>query len=251
VNFTALLSDEPLLNPGGTSDWEPLKQFTRKNPIPGMDDLGTENPTHFKGGYPTYLSTLLGGAALAVDGKVIANNIIPFEEETHTVICGVGYPSTAPTITLTYSPIGSGKTCTFRTIVGHSASTMPSKPTRDVLYPTNDPLRGYERYSVPNWDGYDAEPISAETISAARSFLKMLPTRLGSPDIAPGSDGTIGFEWIFEDQKTRKLFIDIGPGRVWSGYWRKNSGANKTLAAKKISGLTPVDIAVLLAELVA
>ncbi len=96
------------------------------------------------------------------------------------------------------------------------------------------PLAGYEAYAQSNWDGYDAEPIMPETLSAARFFLSMLPKTLGEPDIAPGADGTIGLEWSFSDRPLRKLFIDIGPGTVWGGYWRRANGETQIIPATPI-----------------
>jgi hypothetical protein len=97
-----------------------------------------------------------------------------------------------------------------------------------------DPLAGYERYASPNWDGFDAEPVTRATLASARRFLRLLPDTFGAPDIAPGADGTIGLEWSFTDRPLRKLFIDIGPGNVWSGYWRLASGGRETLPQRLI-----------------
>lgn len=97
-----------------------------------------------------------------------------------------------------------------------------------------DPLAGYERYASANWDGHDADPITRMTLAAARRFLRQLPDTLGAPEIAPGADGTIGLEWSFKDGPLRKLFIDIGPGSVWSGYWRRTSGERATLPSRQI-----------------
>jgi hypothetical protein len=62
----------------------------------------------------------------------------------------------------------------------------------------------------------------------------MLPPTLGTPDVAPGADGTIGLEWVFQDRPVRKLFIDIGPGNIWSGYWRRASGERRSLPRRPI-----------------
>ena len=106
-----------------------------------------------------------------------------------------------------------------------------------------DPLAGYERYASPNWDGFDAEPIARATLASARRFLGLLPDTLGAPDIAPGADGTIGLEWSFTDGQLRKLFIDIGPGNVWSGYWRLASGERETLPHRQIDEDTSLVLA--------
>lgn len=85
-------------------------------------------------------------------------------------------------------------------------------------------LRGYEKYTVENWDGHAAQPISIETLFWARRLMKVLPTRFGPPDAAPNVDGSIALEWIFEHGPIAKLFLDIGPGTEWSAYWKRRGG---------------------------
>lgn len=131
-------------------------------------------------------------------------------------------------------------------------TTMGSQPANTSITPIrseHDVLAGYERYSVANWDGYDAEPIALETIAATRTFLSLLPQTFGDPDIAPGSDGTIGLEWRLTDRPLRKLFIDIGPGKVWKGFWRKASSEHKVLPEKLITNDTVHELASLFREL--
>jgi hypothetical protein len=94
------------------------------------------------------------------------------------------------------------------------------------------------KFGSPNWDGYGASAIEASTIEAARSFLAMLPSALGPPDVAPGADGTIGLEWAFRDRPVRKLFIDVGPGNNWSGYWRRTSGEKGSFTRRPIDAAT-------------
>jgi hypothetical protein len=99
-----------------------------------------------------------------------------------------------------------------------------------------EPLPGYEAYSVENWDGYDASPITPETLAAARAILKALPKKaFGEPECSPGADGSIGLEWIMDRGPVRKLFIDIGPGRTWKAYWRFANGQTDTIPRKRIS----------------
>jgi hypothetical protein len=84
---------------------------------------------------------------------------------------------------------------------------------------TNDEFSEFELYDISDWDGYGADPITASTIATARSFYRMLPRILPPPDIAPGADGTIGFEWRLGSKETYKLFfVDIGPGEYIAGY---------------------------------
>jgi hypothetical protein len=105
-----------------------------------------------------------------------------------------------------------------------------------------DPLDGYEAYAVVDWDGYDARPITPDTLRAARSILKSLPKSFGDPVCSPGADGSIVFEWLRDDGPLRKLFIDIGPGRTWKAYWRLASGETGTIPRKRVTIGTISDI---------
>jgi hypothetical protein len=118
-------------------------------------------------------------------------------------------------------------TCPWQ-VVGVLGTSSPVSSTPDQF------ARFGTDFGHPNWDGYGAEAIEAATIEAARSFVAMLPPTLGTPDVAPGADGTIGLEWAFLDRPVRKLFIDIGPGNIWSGYWRRASGEKRSLPRRLI-----------------
>jgi hypothetical protein len=100
---------------------------------------------------------------------------------------------------------------------------------------SSEPLADYDAYSVDDWDGYDALPITTETLHAARSILKSLPKTLGDPVCSPGADGSIAFEWIKDTGPLRKLFIDIGPGRTWKAYWRLANGKIGNIPRKRIT----------------
>jgi hypothetical protein len=77
---------------------------------------------------------------------------------------------------------------------------------------TPDRFSDYELYDVDDWDGYGALPISRETVESARRFSLQIPRRFDYGDIAPGSDGTIGFEWRFGSGLNLSfVLIDVGP----------------------------------------
>ena len=142
--------------------------------------------------------------------------------------------------------------------VRYSAGSFSTNPAvgkfsgyfdNDIWAPIPETLFGYERYSVPNWDGYGADPITAETLTAARSLMRMLPSTFGAPDVAPGADGTIGLEWISSSGPLKKLYIDIGPGKIWSGYWRRANGEKQSLKPAAVTPLTQVALQKLFNEL--
>jgi hypothetical protein len=88
-------------------------------------------------------------------------------------------------------------------------------------------LVGFEQYSAPNWDGFDATAITPQTLSYARKLMRILPSQLGEPDAAPAADGSIALQWIPDDRKhpLEKLFLDIGPGEEWRAYWTMKDGS--------------------------
>jgi hypothetical protein len=79
----------------------------------------------------------------------------------------------------------------------------------------SDELSEIELYNFPNWDTFGAEPITHETVEVARRFRDALPLNWQAPDIAPASDGTIGFEWRVADEIA---CVDVGPGDVIQGH---------------------------------
>jgi len=104
------------------------------------------------------------------------------------------------------------------------SSTQSTSDSAHFTRPTANPLDGYDRFKERNWDGYDAEPITAETLRYARRLLGAMPDTFGPPDIAPSGDGSIGLEWVPGDGPLDRLFLDIGPGEEWRAYWKRRNG---------------------------
>jgi hypothetical protein len=102
-------------------------------------------------------------------------------------------------------------------------TTVPERRLFDSAR-ASDPLAGYEEYNHRNWDGYDAKPITPETLRYARRLLEAMPDTFGPPDIAPSGDGSIGLEWVLDDGSLHKLFLDIGPGNEWRACWKRRNG---------------------------
>ena len=99
------------------------------------------------------------------------------------------------------------------------------------VYPraVDDRFTEYESYSAPNWDGYGADPISLDTVRAARAFYHLLSPSNERPDIAPGADGTIGFEWRYGAPDRQKyILIDVGPGDLVTARVVQRFGKNRT-----------------------
>lgn len=95
-----------------------------------------------------------------------------------------------------------------------------SSPARQV-----DALAGFEHYTEDDWDGQGASRIQDATIEVARRIISGLLPPLQKPEIAPGADGSIGMEWVWDLNGTKaKVFIDVGPGQQAVIYYRLPTG---------------------------
>lgn len=59
----------------------------------------------------------------------------------------------------------------------------------------SDGSMDYIKYSVSDWDGYNAQPISQEAYFEASKLLRILPNSFPMPDILAEPEGGIGLEW--------------------------------------------------------
>jgi len=78
-----------------------------------------------------------------------------------------------------------------------------------------DELRAvFEDSSERNWDGYDAEPVSAASVENAERFLDLLPAGIPPPSIGAEPDGDITLDW-FDDRgpnlHTTSISISVSP----------------------------------------
>lgn len=85
----------------------------------------------------------------------------------------------------------------------------------------SDPFEEIAQLTMPDWDSYGALPITPEVVATARIFYGMLPESLRTADIAPGGDGSIGFEWRRDGEL--RAFLDILPGPQIGGF-RSDAG---------------------------
>ena len=106
--------------------------------------------------------------------------------------------------------------------VSSSASSIVIRAD-NISHRQHDPLEGFDvDYSEPGWDGDGAEPILPETVASARRFHAFLSTverNLPLPNIAPGADGTIGFEWRSKSSSIKKIFVEIRARNLMRAYW--------------------------------
>lgn len=68
-------------------------------------------------------------------------------------------------------------------------------PDDDKAEMLNELLEMYREYSVENWDGCNAEPVSQRAYLEAEKFISLLPSSLDAPEIIPEPNGDITFEW--------------------------------------------------------
>ena len=83
----------------------------------------------------------------------------------------------------------------------------------------------WEECCKPNWDGYQALPVSWETVQNARRFLESLPLEFPAPSLGAEPDGDLTAEWHRSAQRTLSISITadgdlhfaarLGPNRVY------------------------------------
>lgn len=104
-----------------------------------------------------------------------------------------------------------------------------------------DRFTDYESYDVSGWDGYDADPITADTLRVARHFAQSLPRHVPSSDIAPGADGTIGFEWrIGRHSDVVAIFVEVGPGDNMGAFKERNGSKEIIVCGRVTSNMSTV-----------
>ncbi|MDA0739195.1 MAG: hypothetical protein O2999_03955 [Nitrospirae bacterium] len=97
--------------------------------------------------------------------------------------------------------------------------------TKDSI---NSIIDVFRKRCEPNWDGYDAEPVSIEACKEAAKFLQKLPSTIPLPEIIAEPDGDIGLEWHVNN---RNLFVIGFAGKEilsYSGLFGKGSKASGT-----------------------
>lgn len=70
----------------------------------------------------------------------------------------------------------------------------------------------YSECSEPDWDGYDAAPLSEDSVLHARRFINLIPVWTPQPDLVPSPDGWFSFEW--RSFPNRILSVTPGNGVV-------------------------------------
>lgn len=67
----------------------------------------------------------------------------------------------------------------------------------------------YEECLEPNWDGYNALPVTEDAYQAAYRFLEALPLSIPLPSFGAEPDGHITMEWYCSPRRT--LSVSVSP----------------------------------------
>lgn len=62
--------------------------------------------------------------------------------------------------------------------------------------------------AMPNWDGYDAEPIDRLSYRKAIEFIKAIPLGLSLPSIGAEPDGQVTLEWYRSPHQLLSVSVD-------------------------------------------
>ena len=96
--------------------------------------------------------------------------------------------------------------------------------------------------SEPDWDGYDAAPVSRDSIHAARKFLLSLPLGTELPSVGILPSGNVTLEW--HHSRRRSLTISFSPdGDI---HYAALLGAGRQSGTEPFYGDVPVTILSLL-----
>jgi len=72
----------------------------------------------------------------------------------------------------------------------------------------HDLMTTYLECCEQGWNGYDAAPITQQTILAGKMFLEMLPDYMMPPEVTPEPTGKVSFEWHNDSGATFVIAID-------------------------------------------
>jgi hypothetical protein len=93
----------------------------------------------------------------------------------------------------------------------------------------------YQECKEPNWDGYDALPVSETTYFFAEQFMRSLPLGTSLPSFGAEPDGDLTIEWYHSPRRT--LSISISPGGQL--HYSALIGTSKTYGTEEFFGEVP------------
>jgi len=85
-------------------------------------------------------------------------------------------------------------------------------------------VEAFYECSKPDWDGYDALPVTYDSFQLAEKFLLAIPLGVPMPSVGAEPDGQLTLEWSIGVRRTLSISFDpcgelhyaalIGPGRM-------------------------------------
>ncbi|MBF8262450.1 MAG: hypothetical protein HW387_115 [Parachlamydiales bacterium] len=72
----------------------------------------------------------------------------------------------------------------------------------------HDLMTAYQDCCEEGWNGYDAEPITKQTILAGETLLELLPDNVMPPEVLPEPTGKISFAWRNAAGATLVIAVD-------------------------------------------
>ncbi|MGH9955845.1 MAG: hypothetical protein ACREBC_01790 [Pyrinomonadaceae bacterium] len=97
-------------------------------------------------------------------------------------------------------------------------------------------------YDEPNWDGYDAYPVSPATVQTARGVVESLPYDLPKPSVGAEPDGQLTIEWYRSPYKQ----INISISADGDLHYAAMIGASRAYGTEHFYGEFPRDILALI-----
>lgn len=88
------------------------------------------------------------------------------------------------------------------------------------------------------WDGYDAEPVSTESVISALQLIEALPEHIWPPRLIPEPSGEISLEWRAGGQKHLSISVS-GWALVYAGVF---GGSFKQYGEERFFGHLPPTI---------
>ena len=90
----------------------------------------------------------------------------------------------------------------------------------------------------PNWDGYQAAPVTLDAFKQTYLFLEALPSGMSLPTVGAEPDGHVTLEWYHSPQRT--LSVSVSPeGEL---HYAALIGPNKAYGTEVFFGEVPQSI---------
>jgi hypothetical protein len=93
----------------------------------------------------------------------------------------------------------------------------------------------WEECKTPNWDGYNAFPVKAETLNYAYAFIQALPLGFPLPSVGAEPDGHLTLDWYRDPHWT--ISVSVSPESVL--YYAALLGNSDPRGSEPFSGEIP------------